>query len=75
MVPEFSAAVAALEDGAHTEEPVQTQFGWHVILREDSRDNQPPTLDSVRDQLKQGVEQSKFQAYLESLRADYTDQN
>jgi len=75
MVAPFSDAVAALEDGAYTSEPVQTQFGWHVILREESRDNQPPTLDSVRDGLKQRVEQAKFQGYLESLRADQGDSN
>lgn len=73
MVAPFSDAVAALEDGAHTAEPVQTQFGWHVILREESRDNQPPTLDSVRDVLKQQVEQTKFQSYLENLRSDQAD--
>ena len=70
MVKPFSDAVAALEDGAHTSEPVQTQFGWHVILREESRDNQPPTLESVRDTLKQRIEQTKFQAYLDGLRDD-----
>jgi len=70
MVKPFSDAVAALSDGAHTTEPVQTQFGWHVILREESRDNQPPTLESVRDVLKQRVEQAKFQSYLEEVRAD-----
>lgn len=75
MVPEFSQAVAGLEDGAHTKEPVQTQFGWHVILREESRDSQPPTLDSVRDAIKQRVEQMRFQVYLETLRADYASQN
>jgi len=75
MVAPFSDAVAALEDGAHTAEPVQTQFGWHVILREESRDNQPPTLDSVRDVLKQQVEQTKFQSYLENLRSDQGDSN
>ncbi len=75
MVAPFSQAVAALEDGAHTVEPVQTQFGWHVILREESRDSQPPTLDSVRDALKQRVEQTKFQSYLESLRSDQGDSN
>jgi len=73
MVREFSDAVGALDDGAHTTEPVQTQFGWHVILREDSRANQPPTLESVRDALKQRIEQTKFQAYLEKLRADHAD--
>jgi len=75
MVAPFSDAVAALADGAYTLEPVQTQFGWHVILREESRDNQPPTLESVRDVLKQRVEQTKFQSYLENLRSDNGDSN
>jgi len=69
MVPPFSQAVSKLENGAFTTEPVQTQFGWHVILREDSRDTAPPTLESVRDMIKQRVEQDKLQKYLEDLRA------
>jgi len=68
MVKPFSDAVAVLEDGAYTPTPVQTDFGWHVILREDSRSNEPPTLDSVRDTIKQRVEQNNFQRYLEGLR-------
>ena len=68
MVEPFSNAVIALEDGSYSEEPVQTQFGWHVILREESRDNEPPTLESVRDTIKQRVEQTKLQRYIESLR-------
>jgi peptidyl-prolyl cis-trans isomerase C len=75
MVAPFSEAVAALEDGAHTSEPVQTQFGWHVILREESRENTPPTLESVSDAIKQRIEQMKFAAYVEALRADYENQN
>jgi peptidyl-prolyl cis-trans isomerase C len=75
MVGPFSEAVKALDDGAFTTEPVQTQFGWHVILREDSRENQPPTLESVRDALKQRVEQTKFTAYLETLRSEYNSNN
>ncbi len=73
MVKPFSDAVAALENGAHTSEPVQTQFGWHVILREDSRDNQPPTLESVRDVIKQRVEQTKFQGYIQELRTQVAE--
>ena len=69
MVAPFSAAVAELEnDGAYTKTPVQTQFGWHVILREDSRESTPPTLESVRDVVRQQVEQQKLQAYLAELR-------
>lgn len=68
MVKPFSDAVAALDNGQYTNAPVQTQFGWHVILREDSRDAEPPTLDAVRDVIKQRVEQRKLQDYLEQLR-------
>lgn len=69
MVVEFSQAVQALADGAYTKTPVQTQFGWHVILREDSRESTPPPFESVRDALKQNVEGQKLQDYLESLRS------
>ncbi len=75
MVKPFSDAVAALEDGGFTLEPVQTQFGWHVILREESRPNEPPPLASVRDEIKQRIEQAKFEAYLENLRASQVNQN
>ena len=64
----FADAVVELDDGAFSPEPVQTQFGWHVILREESRENEPPTLESVRDAIKQRVEQEKFQAYMQGLR-------
>jgi len=74
MVPEFSAAVAALSDGAYTKSPIQTQFGWHVILREDSREAAPPTLESVRDVVKQRIEQQKLQNYIESLHSDTAGQ-
>ncbi len=68
MVKPFSDAVSKMEDGAFTASPVQTQFGWHVILREDSRDSTPPPLDSVRDVVKQRVEQQKFQEFMNNLR-------
>jgi peptidyl-prolyl cis-trans isomerase C len=69
MVAPFSAAVEALEDGEYTKAPVQTQFGWHVIRREGTRASEPPTLDSVRDVIKQQIEQQKLQDYLVELRA------
>lgn len=68
MVKPFADAVVGLKDGQFSPEPVQTQFGWHVILREESRKNEPPTLESVRDSIKQRVEQEKFQAYMQGLR-------
>lgn len=68
MVKPFADAVALLEDGKYTASPVQTEFGWHVILREESRQPEPPTMESVRDALVQNVQQRKFQAHLEELR-------
>jgi len=68
MVKPFSDAVSKMDDGAFTTSPVQTQFGWHVILREDSRDSVPPPLESVSDVIKQRIEQQKFQEFMNNLR-------
>jgi peptidyl-prolyl cis-trans isomerase C len=73
MVKPFSDAVAAMEDGEFTSAPVQTQFGWHVILREDSRDSAPPPLESVSDVFKQRVAQQKFQDFMKSLRSNSSE--
>ena len=51
MVPAFEEAAFALEVGAYTAEPVQTQFGWHVILVTDRRAVQKPPFEAVRDEL------------------------
>lgn len=68
MVQPFAAAVAALEKGAYTTEPVQTQFGWHVILLEDARSPTLPELEAVREQLQQIVQRKKIKAHLLALR-------
>lgn len=68
MVEPFSKAVQALEDGQYSSAPTQTQFGWHVILREESRESEAPTLDSVRDNIMALIQQKKFTAHLEGLR-------
>ncbi|MEM1262677.1 MAG: peptidylprolyl isomerase [Pseudomonadota bacterium] len=68
MVKPFSDAVVALEDSAYTAEPVETQFGWHVILREGSRDATPPPFDTMKDQIKPQLEQQKFRDFIEAER-------
>ncbi|MEM7446500.1 MAG: peptidylprolyl isomerase [Pseudomonadota bacterium] len=55
MVEPFGETAFALEDGAFTTEPVETQFGWHVILTEDHRTVEPPALEEVRGQLVDSV--------------------
>jgi peptidyl-prolyl cis-trans isomerase C len=67
MVKPFADAVEALEKGSYTKDPVQSQFGWHVIRLDDTRPLTPPTYEAVSQQLGQLVKQEKFQAYLDDL--------
>ncbi|TIT81525.1 MAG: peptidylprolyl isomerase, partial [Mesorhizobium sp.] len=60
----------ALEVGKYTKEPVQSQFGWHVIKLEDKRAKQPPAFEEVKDQAKQAVIRDKYFALVKQLRAD-----
>ncbi|HRD84930.1 MAG TPA: peptidylprolyl isomerase [Rubrivivax sp.] len=68
-VPEFSQAMTRLKKGETTPEPVKSQFGWHIIRLEDTREAAFPAFDEVKGQLKQRMEQGKLQKYQEELRA------
>jgi peptidyl-prolyl cis-trans isomerase C len=68
MVAPFSEAVAALEKDKYTKEPVKTQFGFHVILKEDSRPVTPPPLEAVKEQLTPFLQRKKVQDMIETLR-------
>ena len=68
MVPPFANAVTAMETGTFSETPVQTRFGWHVILLEDINEQQAPGLEAVRAEMTNMVEQQKLQEFLDSLR-------
>ena len=63
----FADAVMGLKKGETTATPVQSQFGWHVIRLEDSRDVQAPPFDGVKDQLTQVVLAKKFKGYADEL--------
>lgn len=68
MVKPFADAVMALKKGEMTQTPVQSQFGWHVIKLEDSRDVQPPPFEQVKDQLGNVVLAKKFKTYADELK-------
>jgi len=68
MVAPFSEAVAALEKGKYTKAPVKTQFGYHVILKEDDRPVTPPPLEAVKEQLTPFMQRKKVQSMIEGLR-------
>lgn len=69
MVPEFSDAVAKLEKGKFSLEPVKTQFGFHVILLEDKRASQPPSFEEVKDRLSEQVQQQNIKKLLDDMMA------
>jgi peptidyl-prolyl cis-trans isomerase C len=68
-VPEFSAALVKLTKGQMTQEPVKTQFGWHVIRLEDVRDAQLPKMEEVKPQIAQQLQQQKLAKFQEELRS------
>ena len=68
MVAPFSEATAALEKNAITTEPVQTQFGWHVIRLDDKRENPPPNLDDVKPDLTTELQRRRAATYMRTVR-------
>ena len=69
MVPEFGAAAAKLEKGQFSAEPVKTEFGYHVILLDDSRPIEPPPFDAVKAQLTESVQQENLKKQVEELKS------
>ena len=72
MVPEFEEASFTLEKGQYTETPVQTQFGWHVIVVEDRRTAPAPQLQDIRDQLINAMSVEVAGTIIEELRSKAT---
>ena len=69
MPPAFENAAFELNDGSFTKEPVQTQFGWHVIKVEKKTNPPAPTIDVIREQLVQTLSTQALGRILEGLRA------
>lgn len=72
MVGGFADAVVALQNGEFSGEPIQTQFGWHVILREDSRDLTPPAFDSVKNKIQSQLQRKLLDTHLQELQKNAT---
>jgi peptidyl-prolyl cis-trans isomerase C len=69
MVPEFGAAVSKLDKGAITQEPVKTQYGYHVIQVEDSKPIEAPPFEEVKPQLAQHLQQQSVKKQMDDLKA------
>jgi peptidyl-prolyl cis-trans isomerase C len=72
MTKPFGDAVRSMKKGDMTQEPVQTQFGWHIIKIDDTREATPPPFDQVKQQLANQVIQKKLIEYVDSLKKDAT---
>jgi len=69
MVPEFADAAFALQPGQVSQQPIHSQFGWHVILLVERRKAEPPSYDQARDQLRQKMIQEGVQQAVAKARA------
>ena len=69
MVPSFENAAFALSVGSHSSEPVQTQFGWHIIKLEDKKTAEAPPIETLRGQLQANLANQALSRIIETLRA------
>lgn len=69
MVPEFGAAVTKLAKGQFTQEPVKSQFGFHVILLEDTRAKPMQPLEEIKAALTQHLQEQNLRKYLDEMKA------
>ncbi len=72
MVAPFADAAFAIEPGSYTPEPVQTEYGWHVIMVEDHRVRTAPPLEEMREELESQLAEKLIGERLDELRADAT---
>jgi peptidyl-prolyl cis-trans isomerase C len=68
FVKEFSQAMVELKKGQVTDKPVKTQFGFHIIRLDDTRETPVPKFDEVKAQIEQQMQQGKLAEYQQGLR-------
>lgn len=66
MVKPFEDAVVALKPG-ETSGPVKSDFGWHIVRLEETRDAQPPKLEDVKAELVGDLQQQAVESYVTDL--------
>jgi peptidyl-prolyl cis-trans isomerase C len=67
MVQPVVDAVRAMKVGTYSAEPIKSEFGYHVLLLEDARTQDAPTMDAMRNDLKSAVERDKLQKHIREL--------
>jgi peptidyl-prolyl cis-trans isomerase C len=69
FVPQIASALLILEKGGYTQEAVQSPMGWHVIRLDDVRERKAPTLEELKPQIQQRLQQLSLQKAMTDLRA------
>lgn len=68
FVEPFANALLNLKKGEYTKEPVQSQYGWHVIRLDDVRPLKVPSLEELKPQLQQRLQQQELQKAIADMR-------
>lgn len=69
LVPEFANAMVKLKKGEIGKDPVQTQFGWHVIKLDDSRKLDFPTFEKIKGRIAGQLQQQQVRKFVQELRS------
>ena len=72
MVPPFATALLVMEKDSYSTTPVQTRFGWHVILLEDKRTPEQPAFEDVKQDLQRNLTQTTIESYVVELQNSST---
>jgi peptidyl-prolyl cis-trans isomerase C len=68
FVPPFASAMVGLKKGEYTKEPVESQYGWHVIKLDDVRELKVPSFEELKPQLQQRMQQQMVQNAISEMR-------
>lgn len=68
MVPAFEAEAFALKTGEHSTVPVKSQFGWHIVKVEETREKPKPPFDAVKSRVRESILAERLQSVLGELR-------
>lgn len=66
-VQPFADALRKLEKGKFTAVPVQTQFGYHVIMLDDTRKPEPPKFEEVKERIRQNLQQQALSKFVTDM--------
>ncbi|MCW8929415.1 MAG: peptidylprolyl isomerase [Gammaproteobacteria bacterium] len=72
MVAPFSKKVASLKKGELSKTPVNSQFGWHVIILDDTRKTTPPEFNAVKQNIEKVLIKEQLNQYLDDLNTKAT---